>query len=282
MILNLAPTGMVPTRAMSPWVPIQPAEIVEDVVSAADCGITMVHLHARDERGVPTCCKEVYARIIGGIRERHPDLIICVSCSGRNFKALEQRAEVLDLSGDLRPDMASLTLSSLNFARQASINEPEIVLALAERMLERGILPEFEVFDLGMANYMRYLCDKFRIAGPVYANVILGNIASAQGDLLSIAAIVQGLPPETLWSLGGIGQAQIPLSAIACAQAPGVRVGLEDYLWMDRERRCLARNRGMVERVHTLAGLVDRKVMAPGELRRILGLYRECPQAGCD
>jgi 3-keto-5-aminohexanoate cleavage enzyme len=157
LILNLAPTGMVPTRAMTPNAPLQPDEVVKDVLSAAETGITIVHVHARDENDEPTHCNEVSARIIGGIRENRADLVVCASCSGRRGISLEQRSEVLDLEGDLKPDMASLTLSSLNFASQASVNAPETVKGLAQRMLERGIRPEVEIFDLGMVNMLRYL-----------------------------------------------------------------------------------------------------------------------------
>ncbi|MCK7583486.1 MAG: 3-keto-5-aminohexanoate cleavage protein [Chromatiales bacterium] len=75
---------------------------MRDVIEADSLGVTMVHLHARDEHGRPTYRKEVYARIIAGIRESCPDLIIGVSCSGRDFKTLDQRADVLNLDGDLR------------------------------------------------------------------------------------------------------------------------------------------------------------------------------------
>ena len=272
LILNLAPTGMVHTREMSPYVPLQPDEIVREVAAAASLGITMVHLHARDEGGRPTYKKAVYARIIGGIRERNPDLIVCVSCSGRDFKSIDQRADVLELDADLRPDMASLTLASLNFGRQASINEPEMVLALAHRMLQRGIAPEFEIFDLGMANYAKYLVRKLGLKSPIYANIMLGNIASAQADLLSMAAITQAMPPATLWGLGGIGNTQIPVTAIASAIAPAVRVGLEDNLWLDASRTRLATNMDMIERVHQLAALSGRTIMKPNDLRSRLGL----------
>ena len=57
----LAPTGMVPTRAMTPHVPLTPEEIARDVAAAAEIGITSVHLHARDADGVPTWEREVYA-----------------------------------------------------------------------------------------------------------------------------------------------------------------------------------------------------------------------------
>jgi uncharacterized protein (DUF849 family) len=214
----------------------------------------------------------VYARIIGGIRESNPDLIVCASCSGRDFKSLDQRAEVLELDADLRPDMGSLTLTSLNFAQQAVINEPQMVLTLAQRMLQRGIAPEFEIFDLGMANYAKYLVGKLGLTSPVYANIMLGNIASAQADLLSMAAITQALPAGTLWGLGGIGNAQIPVTAIASAIAPAVRVGLEDNLWLDASRSRLATNMDMIERVHQLAALSGRTIMKPKDMRSRLGL----------
>jgi 3-keto-5-aminohexanoate cleavage enzyme len=272
LVVNLAPTGMIPTRGMSAHVPLTATEIIDDVLAAAEIGITMVHLHARDDNGKPTYRKEVYAPIIAGIREKRSDVIICVSCSGRDFTELDQRADVLDLPTELRPDMASLTTSSLNFPGKASVNEPQMVLSLAQRMLERGILPEIEIFDLGMTNYARYLIDKLSLKEPIYANVILNNIATAQPDLLSIAALVQGLPSSTVWGLGGIGDAQLPVTALAAAYAPAVRVGLEDGLWLDRQRTILATNPQLVQRVHNFAALLERPIMQGTALRNLLGL----------
>ena len=85
-IINFTPTGMIPTRKLTPFVPITPEEIIEEVHQAVEIGITMVHLHARDwETGLPTYKAEVYGSIIGGIRKFSKDLIICVSLSGRNI-----------------------------------------------------------------------------------------------------------------------------------------------------------------------------------------------------
>jgi uncharacterized protein (DUF849 family) len=270
LILNLAPTGMVPTRRMSPHVPLQPNEIVADVLAAAEIGVTIVHLHARDEDGEPTHRKEIYARIIGGIRDVRPDLMICVSCSGRKVQRPEDRADVLGLSGDLKPDMASLTLSSLNFPRQASINAPDTIAFLAKEMLERGILPEIEIFDLGMANVLHFLQDRGLVTRPAYANLLFGNLATAQADFLEIGAVVSRLPTGTIWSLAGIGASQLPVAAMAAAAAPGVRIGLEDNLWLDAGRTRLARNVELVERVHALAALMDRPVMPSNDLRAAL------------
>ena len=272
LIINLAPTGMVPTRALSSRVPLQPAEIIEDVLAAAELGITIAHLHARDENDRPTTSKEVYARIIGGIRERRPDLILCASCSGRNAKTIEERAEVLDLTDDLRPDMASLTLASMNFPRQASVNAPDTVSELARRMLDRGILPELEIFDLGMANVIGYLQDRGLIKPPMYANLLFGNVATAQANLLEIGTVVSRLPEGIVFGVAGLGAAQLPMAALGAAWAPAVRIGLEDNLYLDAARTQLASNLELVRRTHRLAEALDRPIMTPTALRERLAL----------
>lgn len=272
LILNLAPTGIVPTRDMSPSVPLDPCEIVADVLAAAQRGITIAHIHARDEQGQPTHRKEVFARIIGGIRERRPDLVICASCSARKVGNVEDRAQVLDLNDDLKPDMASLTLSSLNFTTQASVNSPDDIRILAQRMLDRGILPELEIFDLGMVSMLRHLIKHGLVNAPMYANLLLGNIATAQPEFLEIGALASRLPEHLIWSIAGIGAAQLPVAAMAAAAAPGVRVGLEDNLWLDPERRYPASNLQLVDRVHQFATLLHREVMTPVEFRKRLSL----------
>lgn len=273
IIVNLTPTGMLPTRQETPLVPLSPDEIIGDVQKACELGITMVHLHARQaQNGQPTWLKSVYAEIIGGIRSFAPELIICVSTSGRSWQDLDKRAEVLSLTGDLKPDMASLTLSSLNFNHQASINAPNLINSLAEEMLSRGIKPELEIFDLGMVNYCHYLLRKKRILPPCYANIIVGNIACAQSDLLHIGTIIRDLPPDTLFSLGGIGDYQLQTHGLAIAMGYGVRVGLEDNIWFDAERTRPAANSELLERLLAITRASGKRFMAPAELRRRLGL----------
>ena len=122
----LAPTGMVPRKAMTPHVPVTAHEIAQDVASAAAIGISSVHLHARDAQGDPAWERNIYAEIIGSVRDLTPDIVINVSTSGRSWSELEKRADVLALDGDLKPDMASLTLSSLNFLSGPSVNAPDV------------------------------------------------------------------------------------------------------------------------------------------------------------
>ena len=273
LIVNFTPTGMIPTKEMTPHVPISAEEIVEDVRRAVDIGITMVHLHARDAAtGKSTYQAEVFGEIIAGIRSFSKDLIVCVSLSGRNISEFEKRAEPLHLEGDLKPDMGSLTLSSLNFNRVASVNSPEMILKLANEMKSRGILAELEAFDAGMINYGKYLERKGILEPPHYFNLLLGNIACAQADLLHTGIMIHDLPDNSFWSLAGIGNYQWMMNSIAIVSGGGVRVGLEDNIWFDTARTQLASNSDLLRRIHRLAEATERKVMTPGKLRALLKL----------
>jgi uncharacterized protein (DUF849 family) len=273
LIINFTPTGMIPTKKMTSHVPVTVQEIVEDVYQAVEIGITMVHLHARDEQtGEPTYRAEVYRDIIAGIRQFSRDVIISVSLSGRTFTELEKRAEPLQLEGDVKPDMGSLTLSSVNFNQEASVNAPDMIQALARAIRQRGILPELEAFDAGMINYAKYLERKGLLQPPHYFNLLLGNIACAQADLLHAGIMVRDLPANSFWSLAGIGNAQLMMNSIAVAAGGGVRVGLEDNIWYDPSRTRLACNAELIRRIHRLAESNERKVMTPGELRKLLKL----------
>src|SRR4051812_4034354 len=180
LIINLAPTGMVPTRADTPHVPLTPDEVAADVRRCADLGASIVHLHPRDADGVPTQDAAIAATFMLAVRDAVPDIVICATTSGRSDPELAGRAAVLDLEGDIRPEMASLTLGSLNFPKQASVNAPETIAGLATKMRDRGIVPEWEVFDLGMLDYATYLRSKGLLRDPVYVNLLLGSLGTLQ------------------------------------------------------------------------------------------------------
>ena len=272
---------MIPTKEMTPHVPVTVSEIVEDVHEAWELGISMVHLHARDAAsGKPTHKTEMYGSIIEGIRKFAPALIICVSLSGRDFSEIEKRSQPLELDGNLKPDMGSLTLSSVNFNKQASINEPAMIQALALKMKEAGIVPELEAFDTGMINYAAYLSKKGLIAPPYYFNLILGNIACAQADLLHAGIMIKDLPEGSLWSLAGIGDSQLMMNSLAIAIGGGVRVGLEDNIYFDRQRTRPARNIDLLKRIHTIAEANERPLMTSRELRGLLHLQEGNGQYG--
>jgi 3-keto-5-aminohexanoate cleavage enzyme len=272
VIVNAALTGMVPTKDDNAFLPVTPSEIADDACRVAEAGAAVVHLHARDEGGLPTWRPDVYREIVHRIRELCPDVLLCVSTSGRVFTSFEERSAVLDLDGDEKPDLASLTLGSLNFPRQASVNDPEMIRRLAERMQEQGITPELELFDLGMADYLGYLVEREVLVPPFYANVLLGSLGTLAASAFNLATVVRSLPASTTWSGAGIGRFQLDVNAMAIAMGGHVRVGLEDNLWLDRARTVPAFNEALVSRVVALAGTLERAPATPDEARDLIGL----------
>lgn len=250
-IINFTPTGTQTTRDNS-LAPLIPNEIIDSVHEANELGISIVHLHARDEVTLDnTYKKEVYQRIIEGIKIYCPELLICVSLTGRNFPELEKRAEVLQL----HPDMGSLTMSSLNFPSGTSVNQPETILGLIEQMDKYGVQPEIECFDTGMLNYTNYLISKNMLKAPHHINVILGNIYNGQCDFGTLSTIKNNLPSNSFTCLGGIGSQQLKANTYGLLDFDGIRIGLEDNLYYkDREKTT---NIELLKRAHRIMNEFD-------------------------
>jgi len=272
LVINLAPTGLLPTRAQTPHVPLTAAEVATDCERSCAAGASMLHLHARAADGSPSCDRAAFGELVAAVRARVPDAIIVTTTSGRRTPEVEQRAASLMLEGAQKPDMASLTLGSLNFSSEASVSAPSTVMRLAEIMKERGIRPELEVFDLGMVNFAKVLIDKGLIEPPFYFNILLGNPASAQASLLHLGTLVADLPPQSIWSVAGIGRHQALANGLGVVVGHGVRTGLEDNLWLDDARTVLATNLQLVERIAAQAAALGRPLARPDEVRRWLGL----------
>jgi 3-keto-5-aminohexanoate cleavage enzyme len=272
LIINAALTGMVPTKVDNPALPVTPSEIAQDAWECVENGASVVHLHARDDDGRPTYRKGVYAEIVSAVRERCPEVIVCVSTSGRTFKTFDERADVLELEGDVRPELASLTLGSLNFPGEASVNDPAMIRALAERMRERGVVPELEVFDLGMVDYAKYLLEREVLQTPLYFNLFLGSLGTLGATPSNLTALVASLPGGSTWAGGGIGRFQFFVNSLAIAMGGHVRVGLEDNLWLDTQKKRPASNPELVGRLARVAKATEREIATPDAARTIIGL----------
>lgn len=274
LIINAAITGMVPTKKDTPHVPLGVDEIVKDATACCRAGASIIHLHARDADGTPTYHKEIFAEMIGGLRANCPDVIVCVSTSGRVHNTFEKRSQVLELEGELKPDLGSLTMGSLNFPNQASINTPEMIENLALKMKDRGIAPEIEVFETGMIYAAKVLMKRGVLVAPFYFNLLLGSVFSAPATLFDLSHMVISLPSDVHWGAAGIGQFQLKMNFAAVLMGGHVRVGLEDNIYFDHKRKTLATNPMLVERAAKFGQDVGREVASPREAREMFGLNR--------
>lgn len=261
-IINYAPTGTQTTRENS-LAPLSYSEIVEDVHEAYEVGITVVHVHARDENLNNTYRRDIYQKIIEGIKKHCPNLSVCFSLTGRNFPEFEQRSECLDLY----PDMGSLTMSSLNFTSKESINSPDTIIKLIEKMKKYGVIPEIECFDSGMLNYTKYLIQKGILEPPYYINVVFGNIANAQVIPTSVSDVLNHIPEGVKACFGGIGKQQLFANILGFMYADGIRIGLEDNLYFrDKEK---AKNIDLLKRSHNLMNEMGFKLLSHMEFQNL-------------
>jgi len=272
VVINLALTGMVPKKADNPALPITPAEVAADAARCFAAGARVLHIHVRGSDEEPHYDREIFAETVRQIKVLVPEAIICVTTSGRLYRTFEQRSDSLNLDGDLKPELASLTLGSLNFPKQASVNEPEMIQRLALRMAERGIVPELEIFDFGMLDYAHYLIGRGILKPPFVFNLLLGSLGTLSATALNLAMLVERLPAQSFWSAAGIGRFQFSMNALGLTLGGHARTGLEDNLYFNQQKKELATNETLVQRLAGVAQSLERPLATPAEARALIGL----------
>jgi 3-keto-5-aminohexanoate cleavage enzyme len=265
LIITVAPTGNVPTRAMNPFLPLTPDEIAEDIYSCYRAGATIAHIHARDDSGRPTSDPQIFREIIGKVKQKC-DIIIQLSTGARGGRDAADRGACIKL----QPEMASLATGSSNFASSVNSNPPALIKELARSMKVNGVKPEVEVFDLSALEYANYLATKELLNEPLHVNLVLGVPGSLQGLPRNLFFLVESLPPGCSWSVTSVGKSHRQLSALALVLGGHVRTGLEDLLEL-KEGEPVS-NSELVKRVADLALVYGRELASPAEARVMLGL----------
>jgi len=265
LIITIAPTGSIPSKRDTPFVPITPEEIVADSLEAVAAGASVVHLHARDEEGKPSSRLDLFAEMVEGLKA-NCNAILQVSTGGRAGSSFAERAERLGL----KTEMASLTTGSVNFPEGVYINSRELVEGLAQRMLDLGIKPEMEIFDASMIEGARDLAQKGLARSPLHFNFVLGLKGALGATPKNLVYLSEQIPVGATWSVAGVGRAQLAMAGHAILMGGHVRVGLEDNIYYSKG--VLATNARLVERIVRLAGEFGREVATPEEARGILGL----------
>jgi 3-keto-5-aminohexanoate cleavage enzyme len=269
LIITVAPTGSVPRKKDTPHLPVTPEEIADTAYRCAQEGASVIHVHCRDDKENPTSDYQVFRETVDRIRKR-TRLVVLVSTSGIAGKADEQRAEPLKTG----PEMASLTLGSLNFAgRKPSVvyvNTLETVTFLATRMRELNIKPELEAFDVGFIHQGMKLLQQGLVKAPGHFQLVMGvdgGIPATPDNLLHMA---RQLPPDATFTVAGMGKTQVDMTTLAILLGGHVRVGLEDSIYYAKGK--VAPNEEFVTRARRLAETLNREVATPDQARQILGL----------
>ena len=268
-IITVAITGSVPTKKDSPAVPISVAEQVESSHAAYEAGAALVHVHVRNDDGTTTSDPERFGRFLAGIRKHCPDMIVQFSTGGRSGMGKERGAMLY-----LKPEMASLTTGSVNFAKIIYENHPTLINDLAASMLANDIKPEIEIFDLAMLYNAAKLVANGLLKAPVHVQFVLGIPGALPADRevleFELAQLERMLPGAT-WTAAGIGRHQLTVNEWSLELGGHCRTGLEDNLRFDKERLATS-NAELVKRVADLTTKFGRSVATPAEARRILKL----------
>jgi hypothetical protein len=268
-IICVAITGSLPTKANNPAVPITVPEQVESTHEAFEAGATIVHAHVRNDDQTPSADPEKFARLQEGLRKHCPGMIIQFSTGGRSG-AGQARGAMLPL----KPDMASLSVGSVNFPTRVYDNPPDLVDWLAAEMQTHGIKPEIEAFDLSHILKAKEMHQKGQITDKPYVQFVMGvkNAMPADKDVFDFYVhTVNRLFPGAPWCAAGIGPAQITLNEWAIAAGGHARTGMEDNVRLDRETLAPS-NAALVARAAAICTRHDRPVADWRQARAILGL----------
>jgi 3-keto-5-aminohexanoate cleavage enzyme len=267
LIITAALTGAEVTRAQQPALPITPEEIAIAAQECAQAGASIVHVHARNPDGSPTQDKEIYRQIISEVKKRC-DVIVQVSTGGAVGMTPQERLAPVTLV----PEMATLSMGTVNFGGDVFMNHPADMEVFARVMHEHGVKPELEVFDSGMLTTAVRWLKKGLINGPLHFDFVLGIPGAMAGTPEALMYLKAQLPEGSTWTVAGIGAAQLPLATLAIVLGGHVRVGFEDNVYY-RKGELATSNAQLVARIARISHELDRAVATPDEARRLLGIH---------
>jgi len=276
VIITVAPTGSIVRKTDNPHIPLTPEEIGETAYLCEQEGAAVIHVHCRDAQGIATSDYNMFRETVDAIRKR-TNLVVMTSTSGIAGTTDEDRADPLRT----RPEMASLTTGSLNFAGRKPptvyVNRWETVVFLARRMLDLGIKSEIEAFDVGFIQQGRKLIEMGLVPEPAHYQLVMGVDGGVPATVENLVHMRKELPPSATFAVAGMARAQVPMTTMAILMGGHVRVGLEDNLYYAKGK--LARNEELVARARHMAEDLQRGVATPDEARAILGLPSRASRA---
>lgn len=268
LIITNCISGAEVTKEHNPAVPYTVEEYVREAKSAYAAGASIIHLHVRYDDGKPTQDKARFKVIMDAIRKECPDVIIQPSTGGAVGMTNDERLQPTEL----HPEMATLDCGTMNFGGDDIFENTENTIKyFGQKMIERNIKPECEVFDKSMIEMCVRLAKKGYVKSPIHWDLVMGVNGGIGGELRDFAFMVGSLPAGSTYTVAGVGRYEFPLAAMAIIHGGHVRVGFEDNVYLSKG--VLAKNNGeLVAKVVRLANEFGREIATPAEARQILGL----------
>ncbi len=245
IVITVAPTGPIATKADNAHLPTAPEEIANDVHAAYRAGAAVAHIHLRDADQRPTADLGIARRVMDLIQEKCPILIQMSTGVGLTVP-FEEREKLVEL----RPRMATLNPCSMSFGEGEFLNPPKGVRRLAARMRELDVKPELEIYDSGHLDACLRLYEEGLLAEPLQFSIVLGVRGGMAATPENLMMMARRLPAGCIWQIVAIGKANLELTAMALALGGNARAGLEDCLYL--RKGVLARNVELVERTAAL------------------------------
>lgn len=272
LIITAAICGAEVTKQQNPAVPYTVEEIVKEAKSAVDAGAAIVHLHVREDDGTPTQSRDRFQECEEAILKVCPNVILIPSTGGAVGMSPEERLQSTDTTP--LPEMATLDCGTCNFGDEIFDNTMPTMRAFGKRMIERGIKPEYECFEMGHLDTILNMARKGEVPGaPMQFNFVLGVPGCTPATVENLCWLVKNIPAGSTWTSTGIGRYAFTLAAPTIVMGGNVRVGFEDNLYL--ERGVLAKSNGeLVDKVVRLAKLLGRPIATSDEAREILGLRK--------
>lgn len=265
VVITVAPTGPIATKADNQYLPTSPEEIATTVHAAYQAGAAVAHIHLRDEQQRPTADLNIARRTMDLIQEKCPILIQMSTGVGLSVP-YEEREKLVEL----KPRMATLNPCSMSFGDGEFLNPPKGVRRLAARMRELNVKPELEIYDTGHLDACMRLYDEGLLALPLQFSIVLGVRGGAAATPDNLITLVRRLPADAIWQVIAIGKANLELTAIALALGGNARAGLEDCLFI--RKGVLAQNLALVERTAALARALDLQIADVAQTEKRLAL----------
>jgi len=284
VILSCSISGAIANREQCPAIPYTPGEYAEEARRAVEEGASQIHIHARTPDGVPSFEVEDFGAITEAIRGAVDDVIVNYS-TGAIGIPVEKRLAYLR---ELRPDVAALNMSSMNYAKYSRRRKDFVFKAVFENsfdtiieflsaMRELGIKPEHECFDAGHVANLDPLLDMGLLEPPLQISLVIGVNGGIRPNARNVALMADQIPggPEgpNQWQVIGISHDQWRLVGAALALGGNVRAGLEDNLYLPSGE--MARSNGdLIAKARQMVEDVGRRVATVAEARELLGVPR--------